>query len=201
MIQAALGAAALGMGAYSMFGPKSAGPDYSNVTKLYNERAAQIGAFAQNLASARARYLTSLNNMYNNAYARFSGNAEAGFASRGLAVNGGAFASALAKKTAEYQDAGDVAAVGMEREDLGRIDQAYGANTGAYMGAISGGPGATFTADREDMRALGGFAGKLAMRYAGSRQDAYGNRPGSEYGTDYSSPVTNWRSNQLDLEG
>ena len=176
-----------GVGAGMGFLGGKKGPDYSNITRLYNERATQIGAFAQSLASARAKYLTSLNNMYNNAYARFSGTAEAGFANRGMSVSGGAFASALARKAAEYQDAGDVAAVGMEREDLGRIDQAYGANTGAYMGAISGGPGATFAADREDMRALGGFAGKLAMM-------KYGNKLSGDSG-DFGSDGTYWAQN------
>lgn len=168
-VGALLGATA-GLGMGFMGGKK--GPDYSKVTDLYNKRQAQIGAFAANLARARAKYMTSLNNMYNDAYSRFSGNAEAGFASRGMSVSGGAFASTLAKEAGRMSFEGANLAAGMEREDLYGVDKAYGANSGSYMSAISGGPGQQFSADREDMRSIGGFAGKLAMQYASSKKGA-----------------------------
>ena len=198
MIQEALGAATLGMGAYSMFGPKQ-GPDYSNVTERFNARNTQISEFAKKLAASRAKYMTSLNNMYNDAYSRFAGNAEAGFASRGMSVSGGAFASTLARETGRMSFEGANLEAGMEREDLRSEDAAYGGNSGAYMSAISGGPGMSFNADREDMRSIGSFAGKLAMMKYGKnlgKTDAYGNDFGSKYETNYSSPVTH---NNMDL--
>lgn len=187
-ISGSLLAASVGMSAYGMFGPKSK-PDYSGVTNQYNQRQSQIGEFAKSLASSRAKYLTSLNRMYNNAYARFSGNAEAGFANRGLAVNGGAFASALARKTAEYSDAGATAEAGMEREDLRSVDGAYGANSNGYMSAISGGPAMQFGADRQDSAALGGFLSKLTDVSMETGGFGYDSGP-TKYSTDYSEPMT-----------
>ncbi len=191
-ITGSLMVAGLGMQAYSAFGPKK-GPDYSGVSDQFRARQGQISAFAQNLAASRAKYMTSLKGMYDNAYSRFSGNAEAGFANRGLAVNGGAFASALAKKSADYQFEGDLQAVNMEREDLNSVDKAYGGNYGTYMSAISGGPSLQYQGDRADM---GGFASTLgrysANAFAPGPKDTYGNAAGSRYTTDYSSPVSHY---------
>lgn len=171
---ALIGGAAGGlMGALS---PQKKGPDYSNITNLYNQRNIQIGQFAASLADARAKYLTSLNNMYNTAYSRFSGTAEAGFANRGLAVNGGAFASTLAKQTALYQSQLEPAVYQNEREDLGTIDKAYGANTNGYMTAISGGPALAFGADREDSKAFGAAASGLVGKLGGAFANYMGNR-------------------------
>lgn len=150
------------------------GPDYSKVTDLYNQRNAQIGQFAASLASARAKYLTSLNNMYNSAFARFSGNAEAGFANRGLAVNGGAFASALAKKTAEYQSQLEPSVFEAEGKDLRSVDAAYGANNGNYMQSIAPGAGMAYKQENDNMTNIGGFVGKLGLMYAGSRMGVGG---------------------------
>lgn len=163
----------------SLFGG-GGGPDYSGVTAQYNARNAQIGAFAANLAQSRAKYMTSLNNMYNDAYSRFSGNAEARFANRGMSVSGGAFASTLAKEAGRMSFEGANLSAGMEREDLNSVDKAYGANSGGYMSAISGGPGMSYGADREDQRAIGGFIGKLGMM-AMSRGSS--SRPGMSGGT------------------
>lgn len=200
MIQAALAAASLGMQAYSAFGPKS-GPDYTNVTNQFKDRQASIKNFAANLAASRARYMASLKGMYDNAYARFSGNAEAGFAGRGLAVNGGAFASALATKAADYQFEGDLKFAGMEREDLNSVDSAEGVNSGAYMSAISGGPALQYSGDRADM---GGFAQTLG-RYSAvdwnSGKDTGSAGGPSGYGVEDSAsyPRNSFRGNPLDL--
>lgn len=194
MIEAVAGQALGGLAAYGigqLLGPDG-GPDYSNVTDQYNKRNSQISEFAQNLASARTKYLSSLNNMYNTAYARFSGNAEAGFAARGLQVNGGAFASTLAKQTALYQSQLEPQVYQAEASDLKSVDSAYGANSNSYLSAISGGPMAQYNGARQDAASAGGFANSLinaGFRAYGNRQDAYGNPAGSEYGTDYSSPV------------
>jgi hypothetical protein len=165
-LAAVVGAAAalgsLGMSAYSAFGPHD-GPDYSNATNQFNARNKQIESFASSLADARTKYLSSLNNMYNDAYSRFSGNAEAGFANRGMAVNGGAFASALAKKSAEYQSQLTPEVYKAESADLRSVDAAYGQNSGSYMSAISGGPGIQYQGDRQDMGSFAQLLGKYSQ--------------------------------------
>lgn len=183
---------------------KDSGPDYTNVTNQFNARNAQIAGFAKQLAGARAKYLSSLNNMYNSAYARFSGNAEAGFASRGMSVSGGAFASTLAKQTAQYQSELEPLAFQAEREDLSRVDSAYGANSGSYMGAISGGPGMQYQAENQNMRDIGGFAGQLAMMKYGSTLRNSANAPGATPSGAYENPTAyprdqQYNYNRLDL--
>ncbi len=194
------GVAGLAMGGF--MGGKS-GPNMSGVKTQYEQRSAQIGQFAASLGAARAKYLTSLNNMYNSAYSRFSGNAEAGFASRGLAVNGGAFASALAKKSAEFQAELEPLAFTAEREDLYKVDQAYGVNSSAYMGALNGSAAMGYQGDREDMRSMGSFAGQLALRSMGpSSGREYGSGGGANgYGVENPSayPRNSFRGNPLDL--
>lgn len=171
----------LAMSAYSAFGKKK-GPDYSGVKNQFEARNSQISAFAQSLASARAKYMTSLKSMYDNAYSRFSGNAEAGFASRGMSVSGGAFASTLARETGRMQQEGDVLAADMERDDLRSVDNAYGANSNGYMSAISSGPTAQYTGDRAD---TAGFASAL-----GSAASVYSNAGGA--GSAGAKKPTNW---------
>lgn len=89
-----------------------------------DRRRSEIDKFETNLNQARSRYLQSLGNMYNTSYARFASNAEAGFANRGLAVNGGAFASTLARETASNQANLEPLAYNAEREDIGTVDSA-----------------------------------------------------------------------------
>ena len=149
-----------GSAAYSAFGPRSS-PNFGNLDALYSLRRKEIGAFADQLTAARQKYLTSLGNMYDKAYARFSGNAEAGFASRGLAVNGGAFASALARKTADYQAELEPLAFQAEREDLARIDSAYAGAAGMNATGRAEQGIEAFRAGRSDSAALGRFVGDL----------------------------------------
>ncbi len=140
---------------------KKKGIDYSYLDNLYAQRKARIGDFQSQLNAARRRYLTSVGSMYDQSYGRFSQNAEAGFAGRGLAVNGGSFASALAKKTADYQAQLEPMAYNAEREDLASVNNAYDAADNMYAAGRSGGPMTEYTANREDSssfgRALGNF--------------------------------------------
>lgn len=131
---------------------------------VFAARRAEIGRFGESLASARAKYVGSLKTMYDHAYSRFTNNAEAGFAARGLQVGGGAFASALAKQTADYQAQLEPQVYQAERQDLGTLDNAYGNLFNADVAARSGSGNAEYTADRSDRQALGNFAGQLAMR-------------------------------------
>lgn len=159
-ITGSLLAISAGSAAYSAFGPKPR-VNYGYLDDIYSKRMGQIGDFQAQLNAARQRYLTSLGNMYNQSFNRFSQNAEAGFANRGLAVNGGAFASALAKKTADYQAQLEPMAYNAEREDLTRVDDAYGQAANMYAGGRQGGAGMEFQAGREDSQALGRFVGNL----------------------------------------
>ena len=174
-----------GASAYSAFGPKQ-GPDYGSLDAIYSRRRQEIGDFAAQLTGARQKYLTSLGSMYDKAYTRFSGNAEAGFASRGLSVQGGAFASALAKESARYESELAPLAFQAEREDLYKIDDAYASAAGMNASGRSGGPGMSFLAQREDSQSLGRFTGDLAAYglRGGFTEDGYMgmNKPESKYG-------------------
>lgn len=153
--------ASAGSAAYSAFGPKPK-MDYGYLDNIYARRMSQISDFQSQLNGARSRYLASLGNMYSQSYGRFSQNAEAGFANRGLSVSGGAFASALAKKTADYQAELEPMAYNAEREDLTRVDNAYGNAASLYGQGMQGRAGAEFDAGRGDSQALGRFVGSLA---------------------------------------
>ncbi len=189
------GAAGLAMG----FLPGKKGPDYGYLDNIYNERKSQIGAFGVQLANTRASYLSSLNNMYNSAFARFSGNAEAGFANRGLAVNGGAFASALARQTSMYQSQLEPQVYEAERGDIKYLNDSYGQAANMYVGGRSGGAVAAYNGNREDMQNMGSFAGKLALQYAQSRHYGSGGGPNG-YGVENPGayPRNSFRGNPLD---
>lgn len=166
--------AGLGMSAYSAFGGGgSKKPWYDE--SWFNQRESQINTFESNLNSARTNYLTSLNNMYNQAYSRFSGNAEAGFANRGMSVSGGAFASALAKKTAEFQAQGDVTAAQMAREDLGTVEGFRSALFGMKTSVKSGAANMEYATSQANQRAFGNFAGNVMM--AGIQGGMGGGKP------------------------
>lgn len=151
-----------GASLYGAFGPKK-GINYGYLDNLYSQRKGQIADFQSQLQAARTRYLSSLNNMYAQSYGRFSQNAEAGFANRGLAVNGGAFASALAKKSADYQAQLEPLAYQAEREDINAVDNAYGQAANMYAGGRAGGAGMEYQANRADSGAFGGLMSNLTM--------------------------------------
>jgi len=108
--------------------------------------------------------------MYTSAYARFSGGAEAGFASRGMSVSGGAFASTLARETGRMSFEGANIESGMEREDIRSVDSAYGSNSGAYMSGLAGGVLGEFAGGRANAAGFGSLladAGKLSRESGG----------------------------------
>lgn len=196
--------AGLGMSAYGAFkGGSGSAPDYGQAGQLYTLRRQEIGDFAQQLAGARASYLTSLNNMYNQAYSRFSGNAEAGFAARGLQVNGGAFASALANKAADYQAQLAPMAFQAEREDLNSVNNAYAQAAGMNASMVSGGPMAQFDANRQNAGGFGQLLGQYGMMAArggfGGGTGSPGSNPNSlGLTTGYSSGSGAYRSPGFD---
>lgn len=152
---------------------------------FFNERINQISEFDSKLASARTKYLTSLNNMYNDAYTRFTANAEPGFASRGLSVSGGAFATALANKAAEFQAQLTPLAFQAEREDLGAVDSARAGLFSQKAGAKFGAAGREYDNYMANQRAVGQFAGTLATQWIGgmgSEPKQYNNYGGGSGG-------------------
>lgn len=111
----------------NLFGAgETSGYSRGDIERLTNQRHQQIQDFAGQLAAARQRYQTNLNNFQNLAFQRFAPIAEARFAGRGLQVTGGAFQSELAKQAAQAQAEGALQASQMEREDLGNVQNLYG---------------------------------------------------------------------------
>ena len=174
----------------------------------FYKRGTQIDDFENALNSARQQFLTSVGNMYNTAYARFSGNAEAGFASRGLAVNGGAFASALAKKTSEYQSQLEPMAYEAQRQDIRDVQAQRAALFGQKVAAKSGAVNASWAQGNKEDEAMGQFAGNVGMEFLRGRmanQD-YGsaggpNGIGTENDIMYPRNVPYNKSNALGLRG
>ena len=176
-ISTGLLAASTGASLYGMFGPKQ-GPNYAGIDALYARRRQEIGDFAAQLTGARQKYLTSLGSMYDKAFARFSGNAEAGFAARGLQVGGGAFASALAKETSRYQSELEPLAYNAEREDLRTIDDRYAAAAGMNAEGRKEGAKMEFLAGREDSEAIGRLLGTLTSYSLATKGFGYGGTGG-----------------------
>lgn len=133
---------------------------------LINQRRGEIDDFARQLATARAKYVTSLGNMYQNSFNRFSQDAEARFANRGLAVNGGAFAAALARETSRYQSELEPLAFNAERDDLTRVESMRDSLFGNLFKADVGERGAKYKANQDMWQGLGNFAGTAALMYA-----------------------------------
>ncbi len=144
-------------------GNKDSGPQYDD--SWFNERESQINLFKLELNGARASYLSSLGNMYNDAYTRFTNNAIPSFANMGLGVDSGAFASALAYKTSEYESQLKPLAYQAQREDINAVDKArsnlWGIKTNAKVGARDIG----YQTEQANNRAYGQFAGDLALSY------------------------------------
>lgn len=172
--RAGIGAATFGGSEYfgmaqrtlgGLMGGGGGGDLYSR--ELIDKRRAEINDFASQLTGARQKYLTSLGNMYDKAYTRFSGNAEVGFASRGLAVNGGAFASALAKESARYQSELEPTAFQAEREDLNAAEGYRNSLFSSVFNADANERGAKFENSNANSRSIGGFAAQLGLMGAG----------------------------------
>lgn len=101
---------------------------------LAAQRANEIDSFASQLASLRQRYASQLATFGTNTFNRFSPAAEASYAGKGFAPNGGAFQSALAKKAAEIQDAETLSLFNQENSDIRAVDSARGNLRSAQLG-------------------------------------------------------------------
>lgn len=148
----------------------------------FYKRGTQIDDFENALNTARQQFLTSVGNMYNTAYARFSGNAEAGFAARGLAVNGGAFASALAKKTSEYQSQLEPMAYEAQRQDIRDVQKYREALFGQKVAAKSGAQNMAWQQGNAEDAAMGQFAGNVGMEFLRGGMGTQSYNPNQDYG-------------------
>lgn len=123
---------------------------------LAAQRSGQIDSFAKELAAFRDKYASQIRSFGTNAFNRFSGDAEAGYAAKGFAPNGGAFQSALARKAAEIQD-NEMNTLGqMEHGDIGAVDNARAGLFGAQAGFSPSGPSSD-----PGSQALGGLSSAL----------------------------------------
>lgn len=153
-----VGMAALGAD-MMMGGDGDGGGGYNEA--MFRSRMNQIQDFEKALAGARSRYLASVGNLYQNSYNRFAQNAEASFANRGLAVNGGAFGAELARKSADYQASLEPMALQAEREDVMSVEQMRAALFGQQSQMDNQWRLAKYNSNMENNRAIGAFAGNL----------------------------------------
>ncbi len=183
---------------HSLFGGGGSGPSYDE--SWFAQRTAQINKYALDLNSARASYLSSLGNMYNDAYTRFNNNLQPGFANRGLGVDSGAFAQALAYKSSEYSAQLAPEAYKAQREDLNNIDKARGNMWSTEIGARTGSRDLAYKEDQENSRALGGFAmnAGLALATGGASVPVQAGMAGMNNYNSYGGQPT---GNKLDLYG
>lgn len=135
--------------------------------ELIMNRRSEIASFEKTLAAARASYLTSLGNFYNNSFNRFAPQAEAMYAGRGLQVTGGAFQSALAKQAADYNASLSTTAYEDEREDAKTVEGLRQNLFGSTFDADARERGMKYQNKNENMKAIGGFAGQLGMMGVG----------------------------------
>lgn len=191
----ALMAAQVGMQAYSAFGGGGGGrPDYGRIDAAYTRRRQEIGDFSNQLAAARQKYMSSLTNMYQNSFSNFVPIAETKFANRGLSPIGGAYQSALARETANYQAQLAPKEAEWERADAMAVDNAYAAAIGMQSGANQAFPMAGFAQDNANSSASGKYFMDLSNQYmASSRPASPWNNPNDVWQGSYGSPSNqNW---------
>lgn len=118
------------------FGQNQA-PGYSkgDLDYIASQRSQQIGNFANQLAQARQQYYeTTLPNFQKYAMSRFMPQIESNLAGRGLQLSGGAFGSALARQSADFQAQQSLGQYQDTRGDLNNVNNSYGQLAGAQLG-------------------------------------------------------------------
>ena len=188
LIGAVVGAGAGGFG----LNDNAPTPNYRRVDALYTRRRQEIGDFSAQLAAARQKYMSSLTNMYQNAFSNFVPIAETKFANRGLSPIGGAYQSALARETANYQAQLAPKEAEWERADAQAVDQAYAGAAGMQTGANQMFPMAQYTAQNQNDRNIGNFA------MSGINQWARGGGGGQPESYSYDTPFSSnygWQNN------
>ncbi len=188
--------AAIGGVAGGVFGYMGSDEEgYSLPWDQYNARLAQISDYSSKLEGATNQYATAVSNMYNTAFTQYLPKAEAAFAGRGLQIDSGAFASELAKTSADLTSRGLVDVAKQRIGNVSSVESQYGNAWDAMFGASVGSNKAGFDNANANMAGLGQAAvgiGKLGlMGYNGKQpngtpptRDFYSNTGGttSNYG-------------------
>lgn len=200
------GVGALAGAAGGFLGSEAGGLTQDQIQKAIDDRRIQINTFGEQLARARAQYLNQLSNLQTLTMSRFGSNLETQFGAKGLNVGGGAFQSALARRTVELQAEGSLEEAKMTREDLGSV---AGLKQGAWPQGLSLQQhyGDQQLAQKQAMMSgLGSLAGsginyaiqsKLLGQYLGGMKDMRGAVPsGMSPYTPPNIPGTGWPSDQ-----
>jgi hypothetical protein len=173
-----LAAGSLGLGVAGLLRkPTNYGYSKGDLDYLAAQRSGEIDSFSKQLAELRARYNTQITNFGNNTFNRFSPNAEASYAAKGFAPNGGAFQSALARKAAEIQDSEMMNMLNLEHGDIGAVDSAKSNLFSARAGFRPSAPSADPTA--EAFGQLSSGLGSLAMNRATTPSPSSGGLSGN----------------------
>ena len=155
---------------------------------FYEQRRREIQSFSNMLAAARNGYRNSIMSLGNDSFARFMPIAHAAFAGKGLQVNGGAYASALAKESAKTSAEMLPSVYEAERGDLTAVENQY-AN---LFGSESAARNSQFTADANRADARMGQYGELISKGIGAGATAYGTGGG---------PGSSWRTSPTAMTG
>lgn len=164
----ALAGGAIGLTAGLLSKPKQYGYSKGDLEALAGQRATQIDSFSKQLAASRANYLATMQQLapttFNNLYGP---DKITQMAAMGLNPNGGATQSALARIAMGMQ--GDIynTAFNAEQNDLMAVDNAYGQNSAAQMGAAT----QNFSAPVQNplFGQLGQLGGQAAMGYLNNK--------------------------------
>lgn len=151
----------------ALFGGGS-GVSTAGMQQSYERRLADINSFAGQLDAARAQYLTSVGNMYTQAFSQYMPQAEANFAGRGLQVNGGAYASALGRETAGYQAQLTPLAYQQQLQDLNNVQNLKGQAWNQMFQGMNQANMFNANMRAENSRAIGGFLGNLGATAVGT---------------------------------
>lgn len=190
---ASLGSSLGGSLGGAMGSSPNAGFDKNRLNDIFTDRDRQIGAFSNSLAQARQQYYqTTLPNYQKYAMSRFMPQIESNLAGRGLQMSGGAFGSALARQSADFQAQQSLGQYQDTRNDLNSVNNAYAQNYGGLMGATSQNLGAP--AQNNNLQDLTTGAGQLGSALLNKYLQNPQQNPGQQNpnGAGVVSPNSQW---------
>lgn len=188
----ALGGAALiagGLGQAGVFGggkTRNYGFTKEDIERKIAARGAEIDSFSKELAQMRSQYMAMIPGIQDAAYKRFGGDAAASFGAKGIGVDSGAFASALARAAIPMQADMYGQAFQTGTENLKAVDNSRGNAFSAGLGAVSANTSAPQTTQNPLWGTLGGLGGMAMM--AGLQPKGVANVPAS--GVNYVGPAS-----------
>lgn len=161
----AAAAVSAGIGAASdagLFGkPKQYGFTKEDIQRSIAARGAEIDTFSRELAQMRSQYLAQIPGLQEAAFKRFGGDAAAQLGAKGMGVDSGAFASALARAAIPMQADMYGKAFDTGTDNLKTVDTARGSLFSSGVAAMAGN---TSTPTPNPVgAALGRFAGQAGM--------------------------------------